>query len=306
MNNFLNLNKNETTALKGIAILFVLFGHLGYIYAAGAWGVNLFLILSGYGIAKSNKTQIKENFFKDKIKKIYFPYVLMTFVVLLFYIIFNFNFIDIKTIIFSILGLDFGFLYDKTMWYISFIFVQYVLFYLSLKISKLTQNKQDFVLITTNLIFAFLLHIISRKYSIWNPGAGAYLYSYAFTIGIILSKLSEINIDLKAKRLSVMCIFALIIPTVVLYGNVHSILQYMIYAMAMPLACFLIMSLKKSDNNALFTFLGKYSFSIYLWEGFLLILYNNMVPESQHLIITDLVYIIITLLISYLYQKYII
>lgn len=47
------ISRNNTNILKGIAIFFVLFGHMGYIDNGGAWGVHIFLIISGYGVFNS-------------------------------------------------------------------------------------------------------------------------------------------------------------------------------------------------------------------------------------------------------------
>ena len=75
----LNLDNNKSLFLKGIAILLVLIGHtFGSNYKLGVFGVNLFLILSGYGIYKSfNKNGLKD-YFKKKIEKVYIPYLLVT------------------------------------------------------------------------------------------------------------------------------------------------------------------------------------------------------------------------------------
>lgn len=44
------MSKEITNSLKGIAILFVLFGHTNFLDSSGAWGVHIFLLLSGYGL----------------------------------------------------------------------------------------------------------------------------------------------------------------------------------------------------------------------------------------------------------------
>ena len=61
MRSLFQIEKEASLALKGIAILLVLLRHLGYVPWSDAGGVNLFLILSGYGLTCS----IGENGLKD-------------------------------------------------------------------------------------------------------------------------------------------------------------------------------------------------------------------------------------------------
>lgn len=61
------MKKEDTLALKAIAIIFVLLGHLNYLDSSGAWGVHIFLILSGYGL----ETSYQWNGLKDYWKTLY-------------------------------------------------------------------------------------------------------------------------------------------------------------------------------------------------------------------------------------------
>lgn len=81
-----NLSKNITDELKGLAILMILFGHIGYFLSndhaflyplsiASGVGVNLFLFLSGFGLTKSalhKKISILD-FFKKRIPRLFLP-----------------------------------------------------------------------------------------------------------------------------------------------------------------------------------------------------------------------------------------
>lgn len=55
LNFYLNISEDGTQVLKGIAIILVILGHLGYLDMPGVGGVHIFLILSGYGIYCSVK-----------------------------------------------------------------------------------------------------------------------------------------------------------------------------------------------------------------------------------------------------------
>lgn len=86
------LDRNHTSILKGIAIMAVIFGHIGQ-YAGingiefpGGVGVSIFILFSGYGLAKSAKRNpIKLDFWKKRIVKLLIPYVIIRGGVLLNY-----------------------------------------------------------------------------------------------------------------------------------------------------------------------------------------------------------------------------
>src|SRR5574344_67496 len=132
-----NIDRTAMLSLKGLAILLVLLGHMDYIYRAGAFGVNLFLILSGYGIFCSYLKNSNKFYFKKKILKIYLPYIMVSIFSILYYIYTNRLDFSEKTIVFSLLGLDFSYIYDGSMWYISFIFAEYIIFYITCIVGKL-------------------------------------------------------------------------------------------------------------------------------------------------------------------------
>jgi len=85
-NHLHEINHSHTNELKGIAVLLIIFSHIGYflfsdhrflypLSVAGGVGVNIFLFLSGFGLTHSemkfHKT-IKE-FYTKKLKGIFIP-----------------------------------------------------------------------------------------------------------------------------------------------------------------------------------------------------------------------------------------
>lgn len=70
----LEISKEGTQALKGIAILLVIFGHMGFLDIPGAGGVHIFLILSGYGIYCSVNKNGLYQYWKKRIVSVYIPY----------------------------------------------------------------------------------------------------------------------------------------------------------------------------------------------------------------------------------------
>lgn len=304
-----NISKEATIFFKGLAIILVILGHMGYIYLAGAWGVCLFLILSGYGIDLSYIKNNNKDYFKKKINKIYLPYLLVTIILIIYYIFTSGFHFSKKIILFSFLGVDFGLLYDKTMWYISFIFIEYIIFYFSCIVSKIIfKNKNNILIVILNIIFSFLLYFLLKKYSIFNSGGGAFCYVFSFPIGVLMSWLSKIYVSKQSrnniyKAFCCLCLVSLFY----LYNNVVSDLQFIIFANVLPIMIVLLYELKIIKiNNKYINWFGINSFDIYLWEGFIL---NNRIfwfgaLNNKYLIDTITFIIIITT--SYYYRKKII
>lgn len=76
-------SKQHFLYLKGIAILFVVIGHIGN-YSGKTWftplggiGVAIFLFCSGYGLMTSYRTKGLSSFWKNKLIAVYVPFVLI-------------------------------------------------------------------------------------------------------------------------------------------------------------------------------------------------------------------------------------
>lgn len=84
------LDRNYTTALKGVAILFIMYGHCACLWHGGRLtspfggvGVSLFLILSGYGLNESYLKRGLDGFWKKRISKVYIPYIIAALMLVL-------------------------------------------------------------------------------------------------------------------------------------------------------------------------------------------------------------------------------
>ena len=130
-----SLDRNSSTILRGIAILYILLGHTGYFVWGGAGGVVLFLLLSGYGLDQSREKDGLRLYWNKRIRKVYLPYLLVSLLVLA-----GWRIGDPRVIACTILGLDLGLIADKTMWYISFILLWYLLYYGLAVMSRLVRN----------------------------------------------------------------------------------------------------------------------------------------------------------------------
>jgi fucose 4-O-acetylase-like acetyltransferase len=147
-NRIFSFDRDVTRQVKGIAILLVILGHLqvyGLINGpdtlrfAGAWGVSIFLITSGFGLSQSYRwTSPDIIFFKKRIPKIIVPYAIVTISLIIVDFLVQGRQYSLSTVLLSILGLDLSHAVDPTMWYITFIFWWYLIFYMvyRLPISK--------------------------------------------------------------------------------------------------------------------------------------------------------------------------
>lgn len=96
----------------------------------GGIGVALFLILSGYGVSESFKKKGTNKFWKNKLIKLWIPYIIILTIVS----IYRQKNIDIHLIL-QFLCLD------SPYWYISFLLYNYALFYICHKIRVLYPRK---------------------------------------------------------------------------------------------------------------------------------------------------------------------
>ena len=136
---------DTTTELKGLAILMVVLSHIGYFLVSdqhflvplsnyAGVGVDLFLILSGYGIMTSalRKPLSTGQFYRKRLSKIYLP-VLLTLVILLIsdaliLHIFYPASLTIKNLLGFFPSADLYTDINSPLWFITPLLVQYLLF----------------------------------------------------------------------------------------------------------------------------------------------------------------------------------
>lgn len=136
--------------LKGFAILAIIFGHIGYflvlnheflfpLSALAGVGVDLFLFLSGFGLAISQSKKLLSllNFYKRHFLKLYAPLWMVLSLVFLFDAILLQKLYGVSYIIHSFLGFfhraDLFTDVNSPLWYFTFILFFYALFPLVFK-----------------------------------------------------------------------------------------------------------------------------------------------------------------------------
>lgn len=232
MNNQYPLLTQECTEqLKGIAIILVIFSHLNLAHVfnfpllknIGDWGVAIFLILSGYGLAQSYLSKgLGEGWIKNRLTKIIPAYSLVTLIWIVVDIFGLDKTYSIKTIVLALIGMDFSRSIDPTMWYITFILICYILFFvvfnlpinniykvaiillISLLYSCLYMVKLKYNIPFKIILFHFQLHILS--------------FPVGILIGLYYSKLmntlkKKANLVLALTGIISLAFFAVLLPS---------------------------------------------------------------------------------------------
>lgn len=172
-----------TTALKSIAIVLVIFGHRGLIDGAGSWGVLIFLVLSGYGLFKSALSKGLGGYWRSRIIGVLVPYVLFSVLQLGLSFILGEK-VEAGNVLCTLMGLDFGLNVDPTMWYISFIFVCYAVFFGAWRVYE----QRGAVAFTLVLFVGFVLvAAVGLCHLVWHKGTAAWTYFWAFPAGALLA-----------------------------------------------------------------------------------------------------------------------
>lgn len=231
----LHINKKHSNIIKGIAILFVILGHMNYIDCAGPWGVHLFLILSGYGIYCSLEINGVKDFWKKRIQAVFLPYLFCTIFFLFIRFILNEK-ISFIMVIVSLLGLDFDMNVDSTMWYISYIFACYAMVWVIMKLKV----KNKYAAICIGMLLWLCITIAGYKGFIWHKGTIAWAYVFSFPLGLFWARYRKKQISSKLKKMICGVMTTVCIAIVILdYDKPHSGIEELIFTFSAALAVLL-------------------------------------------------------------------
>lgn len=92
--------------------------------------------------------------------------------------------IGAENVLCTVMGLDFGFNVDPTMWYISFIFACYAVVYVAWRVYE-RHGATAFIAV---LLTAFvLMAVVGLTNIVWHRGTAAWAYFWAFPAGVLLA-----------------------------------------------------------------------------------------------------------------------
>ena len=297
------LNKEQTTCINGIFVLFVFLSHFGQyetmpwngvLLAIGQLMVAPFLFYSGYGIMEQIKRRgivYIDSMPRKRILKFYihFCMALCIYLFLSFLLRKEYSFVRI---IFSFTALS---SIGNSNWYVFAILAMYSIVYISFKQCK-KHSMTSCVVFT--ILYIILMDVIKDQADvrqIYKDQAWWYNIILCFPAGMILSKYKDRVCSIIQKP--VFFIFLMILAFS-LYCLHLPILAYEIISIAF---CFLIVDVcaYKEIKNSLFHFLGQYVFEIYILQRISMNLFDPYLNDWIYLIVC----IFSTLILAYYFKK---
>lgn len=275
------IDKKLTCQLKGMAIIFVVLAHMTLMYYLdlktignfGAIGVDIFLILSGYGIYKSyTKKGICKQFVVKRLKTIYVPFI----IVVLFEVLWRFHSENAHYSVYRLItfftGFDVKRILDGTYWYISYIILWYLIFIIVYKFSKYK---------ILNLILLFYFAYLFKVSKFIDPVKDlSWQYSIhfiAFPIGVLVASYERKIVKLLANNVYKLVIAILVVGSisahyVFSYNSDYYWLYNFNVAMFFIVTAIFLQSL--GFMSKFLNFVGDISYEIYLVEMQILIYIN--------------------------------
>lgn len=307
------INKTGTTYAKGIAIIFVIAGHLSLTNCGinspfsylGAYGVAIFLMLSGYGLIKSYQTNGLKDFFKKRFLKMYVPYSIITVVWMAVLVILLKENLSMTVMLKNILAIDTTNAVEPSMWYITYILIWYLLFWIIFKTRLYKFIKVLLISLMPVLIYYMYNNGILPSLISW-----AYmLYSIFFPLGVLIGayddKFKTIfkNSFVSIAIVSLLFIFYMANMRMGTFEHFHY--KYYLLAISSMSATILLSAMlmqKFLSNIRLLKLIGDFSYYLYLVEGFWLFKYSilKIIPDK---IFAIPVYLCIVLICAYILKK---
>lgn len=295
----MEISKNTSTILKGLAIIAVVAGHLGLIPRGGTMGVSIFLVLSGYGITKSWKDHEYLRYWRKRIVTVWFPYFLWTLFLLVVCLICNYyrlhgmNWYDF---ILTLLGLHPTPILDPTMWYIPYIFLCYLIAFVTY-IMFPDSKKRSYGIV--------LFFIAGGGITIVTGMHHATYYTFCFPIGCLVAiVLPDIKVVInKVGKYTLNMCFLIACLFFYIIADKHPICNA-IFATLFSMTV-LIWFHSIDLRISIFRVIGEASYAIYLCEGMFIYIWQDYYNFSGVLprIIYCILIILFGITIHYLYKN---
>lgn len=259
------ITKNASDNAKAVAIVMVMVGHLissnkttlpPYFQEFATFSVGVFLFLSGYGLVKSFESNGLNGFLSKRFLSVYIPFVLATLVTSIYRDAYTENPLEI---LYTVTFLSSQLKIDPTMWFVYFICIWYISFYL---IFKTTKN--NIARFSALLFISFILsHLPSKSYSYVLHSMFS-LHAFAFPLGVFCALFIKANKNqMMLSAMVLILAFSLCFYNISQLNDRHLIMiASLIFCVTLPM----VLSLTQIKTQAL-TFLGAYSYEIYLFEG---------------------------------------
>ena len=188
-NSFPKFDIDGSQELKGLSIIFVIFGHfctirflnLNHVNYIATTGVAVFLFLSGFGLVKSYKSKgINASFISKRINKVFLPYWLVSVIwIIVDALLLKINYTT-KDLLLTFVG--FNQKVDPTMWFISYILMFYAVFYLTFRL-KLSDGLKLLVMIISSAIISIYIY----KGNFGDISTEFYIHYFSFPFGCFVA-----------------------------------------------------------------------------------------------------------------------
>lgn len=286
-----NLPYTYTDALRGLAMIMILSGHICGRFHESVWfspfactGVAIFLFLSGYG---NNESFLKKGqFLSTKLLKIAIPYWLLYLILI---IVGKCESISFKSILSNLL------LWKTDFWFVGYIFKWYVIYLIT--VNYFYPYRWIIFPIAALLSFFFLTPLESEQ-------------SLSFICGVYFSEKKKVifssqsKINLIAIILFCFASIALFLKQLPTIRNLDISLRFIQLMIKLPYAVSIIVLLKwikPLRSNPLLLFLAPLSYELYLVQMPLLDLINT--SSTLLLSVTTLSVVFLSILFAYLLHQ---
>lgn len=291
------ISKAKTNALKGMAILLVIVGHISIRYSdnwlngLGAVGVAIFLFISGYGLVESYNKNGLEGYWKKRFDTVMIPYIVVMMIWIGIDIIRGYRY-SVSTYVLTIIGFDFNRTIEPTMWYISYILIWYLIFYIVFRCIK------GNVIRLTSMFLCSLAFLCLYFFNISTKMTYQYaIHCLSFPLGVIYSmyghKLHEILYGYK----KVISGGIATIAFVLLYLNMENGLVIICANLLLVFILSLITPLIKIKSNFL-EVIGRYSYELYLVEGYFIFRTDMVNDEWENTVLYILIISIMSIVLK--------
>ena len=314
----IQFSKNHTALLKFYFILTVTAFHiLRDVYKLPimhSYGVVGFFIISGYGCYFSLQSKSFKSFIKSRFAFIAFPY----YIALFFYIIahFFFGFYNPNTpLVRDIWGIiaHIFFIHNitgYTQWTISgvlwFIAPIMQLYFLSFWLKKFIDFNKYLPIIAIIFIFvcAYLIKYFYGIRNLYFYGGWHIIYLAPFLSGMILAKYHQPLFTFLSTHFKNIFIFItyILITLFFTYKTIYSsniITMSLVLLLSLPFLLYLCKIIENFISSKTITFLGTFSFFIYLYNYAFLVF--KPIFKFDDKLVKTLVYFLITLLVAFFF-----
>ena len=295
----------NTKELKGIAIMFVILGHIGIIKftGSGAWGVSIFLILSGFGLAQSFLKSGLDKYFSKKITKVRIPFSTVTVIwIVVDKLILNKSY-SFKDIILNVTGLNIMSPIDGSMWYITYLIIWYCVFYVVFKI-PIKNIAKIFSMFLIGIVCYVAIQIIFTNDNV--IGSYSFCFPTGVTIGLYYKKMQKFSISQQKKYtvmlfISSFIIFYSFICFIGIKASKIGVVPTVSIAI-MLMSLIGLLSLFKLKSKVL-AFIGDISYEMYLFEFVFIHKYPFIFNLHINIFLKNITYLLFIVVLSIGYKR---